>query len=114
MKKILSVILILLLIIPNSAFAQNPILFSTDEEANPCYWSTDMLRLYAHNQLLNRPSYKSTIAASLSVTDPYYNSSNSWGQGYDDMWGLKSINIADAWKLSTISPCSYFTLLSFR
>lgn len=32
--------------------------------------------------------------------DPYYASANSWGQGYDDMWGLKNIKAAEAWDIS--------------
>jgi subtilisin family serine protease len=32
--------------------------------------------------------------------DPYYSSSNSWGQGYDDMWGLKIIDMEHAWDRS--------------
>ena len=30
-------------------------------------------------------------------SDPYYNSQNSWGQGYDDQWGLKKIDVEKAW-----------------
>ncbi|MFH1359677.1 MAG: S8 family serine peptidase [Candidatus Omnitrophota bacterium] len=29
--------------------------------------------------------------------DPFYHSSDSWGQGYDDLWGLKRINTEQAW-----------------
>ncbi len=29
--------------------------------------------------------------------DPFYHSSNSWGQGYDDLWGIKRINAEQAW-----------------
>jgi len=29
--------------------------------------------------------------------DPYFTSSNSWGQGYADMWGLHIINASAAW-----------------
>lgn len=32
--------------------------------------------------------------------DPYYASADSWGQGYDDLWGLKSIRAAEAWDLT--------------
>lgn len=31
--------------------------------------------------------------------DPFFSSSNSWGQGYDDLWGLKHINALDAWRM---------------
>jgi subtilisin family serine protease len=33
--------------------------------------------------------------------DPYYGSSGSWAQAYDDLWGLKKINAATAWNYST-------------
>jgi len=32
--------------------------------------------------------------------DPFYYSSNSWGQGYEDMWGWDRIRTAEAWDLS--------------
>jgi beta propeller repeat protein len=32
--------------------------------------------------------------------DPFYFSSNSWGQGYDDLWGLKKIAAEQAWDIS--------------
>ncbi|MDP3732150.1 MAG: hypothetical protein Q8R31_03855, partial [Candidatus Omnitrophota bacterium] len=34
--------------------------------------------------------------------DPYYSSSGSWGQTYDDLWGLKpdKLNCAAAWDIS--------------
>lgn len=39
-------------------------------------------------------------SATVIPNDPYYSSSNSWGQGYDDLWGLKKINAAQAWDQS--------------
>lgn len=35
--------------------------------------------------------------------DPYFSSSNSWGQGYDDLWGIKRIKADLAWDISTSS-----------
>jgi subtilisin family serine protease/fibronectin type 3 domain-containing protein len=32
--------------------------------------------------------------------DPYYSSAGSWGQPYDDLWGLKKIQCAQAWDIS--------------
>ncbi len=37
--------------------------------------------------------YKTTMAPN----DPYYSSTGSWGQSYDDLWGLKTINASTAW-----------------
>ena len=36
--------------------------------------------------------------------DPYYQSSGTWGQNYPDMWGLKKMDIENAWAISTGSP----------
>lgn len=36
----------------------------------------------------------------MAPNDPYYSTSNSWGQGYDDLWGLKKINCGPAWDMS--------------
>ncbi|ACM18449.1 serine protease, subtilase family [Geotalea daltonii FRC-32] len=32
--------------------------------------------------------------------DPFYASFSSWGQGYDDLWGLKKMQMADAWDVT--------------
>lgn len=37
----------------------------------------------------------------LEPNDPYYSSSGSWGQAYDDLWGIKKINAAGAWDQTT-------------
>ncbi|MHC4608067.1 MAG: S8 family serine peptidase, partial [Planctomycetota bacterium] len=33
--------------------------------------------------------------------DPYYSSSGTWGQAYDDLWGLKALECATAWDTET-------------
>jgi subtilisin family serine protease len=33
--------------------------------------------------------------------DPYFSSTGSWGQGFDDLYGLKNISCPAAWNLST-------------
>ncbi|MDB4349685.1 S8 family serine peptidase [Omnitrophica bacterium] len=38
--------------------------------------------------------------AEMVPDDPYYDSAGSWGQPYDDLWGLKKINCEDAWDIS--------------
>jgi len=44
------------------------------------------------------PNYK--VHVEMVPNDPYYSSSNSWGQGYADLWGLKKINVQGAWDIS--------------
>jgi len=41
------------------------------------------------------PDYIATVQ--LTPNDPYYLSSGSWGQPYDDLWGLKNIHADLAW-----------------
>jgi subtilisin family serine protease/N-acetylneuraminic acid mutarotase len=42
-----------------------------------------------------QPNYR--MEAQWVPNDPYYSSSGSWGQSYDDMWGLKKLQMATAW-----------------
>ncbi|MFH2104625.1 MAG: S8 family serine peptidase [Parcubacteria group bacterium] len=41
------------------------------------------------------PNYK--METSRTPNDPYLSSSGTWGQAYDDLWGLKKINAEYAW-----------------
>jgi beta propeller repeat protein len=45
-----------------------------------------------------QPDY--LIRASFTPNDPYFQSSNSWGQGYDDLWALKKIHAPEAWDVT--------------
>jgi len=45
-----------------------------------------------------QPNYR--VQTQFVPNDPYYSSSGSWGQAYDDLWGLKKIDAADAWDIS--------------
>ncbi len=42
-----------------------------------------------------QPNY--LIQAQWVPNDPYYHSSGSWGQAYDDLWGLKKLTLEQAW-----------------
>ncbi len=42
-----------------------------------------------------QPNYQMTIQ--WVPNDPYYSSSNAWGQGYEDLWGLKQLTLEPAW-----------------
>ena len=44
------------------------------------------------------PNYIRKIQA--APNDPYYSSSGSWGQTYDDLWGIKKIRCEEAWDKS--------------
>lgn len=38
--------------------------------------------------------------AQMTPDDPYFSSQGSWGQSYDDLWGLKKIKADSAWDIS--------------
>lgn len=42
-----------------------------------------------------------SIHITVIPNDPYYSSTGSWGQSYDDLWGMKKINAAAAWDQAT-------------
>ena len=44
------------------------------------------------------PNY--IMHAQIIPNDPYYNSSGTWGQPYDDLWGVKKIRCGQAWDIS--------------
>lgn len=58
-----------------------------------------MAKDYADNPAVEyaEPNYKAK--AQMVPNDPYYSSSNSWRQGYDDLWGLKKIQCEKAWDI---------------
>jgi len=41
------------------------------------------------------------IHTTVVPNDPYYSSSGSWGQSFNDLWGLQKINAASAWDTTT-------------
>jgi len=100
-KKITAILLSLCLALPYSAFAQQSI--STGDETEFVYRRfQDLPRFYTQDAAAPSTSFNSAATGILSsVNDTYYDSSGSWGQNYDDMWGLKRINAENAWKLST-------------
>lgn len=48
------------------------------------------------------PNYQ--VKADIIPNDPYYSSSGSWGQPFDDMWGLHKIEAAQAWDITIGTP----------
>lgn len=60
----------------------------------------DAVRAYASNSLVEAASPDYVANAQMVPNDPYFSSSGSWGQLYDDLWGLKKINSARAWDFS--------------
>ncbi len=63
-----------------------------DIEAAAAEFARDPHVQYAH------PNY--LVHALFVPNDPYYSSTNSWGQGYDDLWGLKKLQAASAWNVT--------------
>ncbi len=57
----------------------------------------EIVQLYRANPnvVYAQPNYQVEVQS--VPNDPYYSSSNSWGQGYGDLWGLKKIKTEQAW-----------------
>lgn len=64
----------------------------------------ELLQRYRDSGLVEyaEPIYTYTIAS--TPDDPYFASEGSWGQLYEDQWGLKSIQAEKAWNISSGSP----------
>ncbi|OIO32980.1 MAG: hypothetical protein AUJ70_04200 [Candidatus Omnitrophica bacterium CG1_02_40_15] len=75
---------------------ENIYLLDAGQDANIPLMAKD----YANNPAVEyaEPNYKAK--AQMVPNDPYYSSNNSWGQGYDDLWGLKKIQCEKAWDIS--------------
>ncbi|MBI3997105.1 MAG: S8 family serine peptidase [Candidatus Omnitrophica bacterium] len=64
----------------------------TDIQAAVADFAQDPHVVYA------QPNY--LVEVQWTPNDPYYNSSGSWGQPYEDLWGLKKIQAAQAWEVT--------------
>ena len=62
------------------------------EQALEIFKSNPDLIEYAEPNYILKPSF--------IPNDPYYSSSGSWGQSYDDLWAIKRLQSADAWDIS--------------
>ena len=106
MIKRIAIAILSLTLMAGNVTAQQVIPFSEDDGKNSIFlWSSSLLRKAANNYHLNNKSFKPRRSPSApvisTVNDPYRSSYGTWGQSYDDMWGLNKLNIEDAWKLST-------------
>lgn len=61
----------------------------------------DVISAYQSNPSIEyaRPNYIAKIA--VVPNDPYYSSSGSWGQSFDDLYGLHIIDAAESWDINT-------------
>lgn len=59
-----------------------------------------LVELYANDPHVEYVQPNFIYTATALPNDPYFSSSNSWGQGYEDLWGLKKIAADKAWDLT--------------
>ncbi len=74
----------------------NVYVMSVSEEADV----EDICKMYQAdpNVVYCQPNYQ--VQANFTPNDPYFSSTGSWGQTYDDLWGLKKMNMPAAWDLT--------------
>ncbi len=105
MKKYIIAALVMFCIFPSVTFAQRIDLFAEKKDDSPILLSDELRLTYAQYAMISARTYTSSSAAQSQstppVNDPYYSSTGTWGKSYADMWGLKDIDIENAWKLST-------------
>ncbi len=76
------------------------------------YWTEDgkqyldpkaMVEEYLSDPNVEAAEVNYYVSTNQTVTpnDPYYGSRGTWGQAYDDLWGIKKINSAGAWQTTT-------------
>jgi len=68
---------------------------------NPYTDVIELSKLLMRNPLVEYAEPDYWMELLYTPADPFYLSSGSWGQAYDDMWGLKLVDPEDAWELST-------------
>lgn len=59
-----------------------------------------MLDEYANNPAVDYAEPNYLCALTMPVNDPYFSSSGSWGQKYNDLWRLKKMDLARAWDIA--------------
>jgi subtilisin family serine protease len=70
-------------------------------EADPAVDVREMARAYAANPNVEYAAPDPVGHAVAATNDPYLASWGSWGQPYEDLWGLARIGAPDAWEVST-------------
>ncbi len=74
----------------------NVYLLKTDKDTDILMMTKD----YKINPAVEYAEPDYMAKAQMVPDDPYYSSYGSWGQSYDDLWGLKKIKAAQAWDIS--------------
>src|SRR3989344_289442 len=59
------------------------------------------LALYQKDPNIESAEFNYIVRTTAVPNDPYYSSTGSWGQAYDDLWGLKKIQMEKAWDVAT-------------
>gem|GEM_PF-755591 len=58
------------------------------------------VRAYKENPHIEYAQPNYIMNVQMVPNDPYWSSTNTWGQGYDDLWGLKKIQADKAWDIA--------------
>ncbi|MEM0493482.1 MAG: S8 family serine peptidase, partial [Candidatus Thermoplasmatota archaeon] len=58
------------------------------------------IQRYKQSSLVEEAQPNYIMRVMLEPNDPYYHKIGSWGQGYNDLYGLHMINVKDAWDVT--------------
>ena len=76
-------------------------IFSYQEKSADALDFERVVNEYKSNNNIEAAEPNYILSASIIPNDPYYSSTGSWGQTYDDLWGMKKINASAAWDVTT-------------
>ncbi|MCA9407952.1 MAG: hypothetical protein KC733_04640, partial [Candidatus Omnitrophica bacterium] len=57
----------------------------------------EIVRRYQNDPYIEYAHPNYLIKLNFTPDDPFFSSSSSWGQDFDDLWGLKKMQIESAW-----------------
>src|SRR5688572_4294787 len=60
----------------------------------------ERLAAFRRDTLVEHAEVDGLVSVNLVPNDPYFFTSGSWGQAYDDLYGLKKIDSANAWDVA--------------
>lgn len=60
----------------------------------------EVCKKYRENPYVDSVSLDYSVQLKGDPNDPFFSSRGSWGQKFDDLWGLKKMNMEEAWETS--------------
>lgn len=86
---------------PTSTATPTPISEDNDQPEEIGSWRETVINSLLQDESVDYAEEDIPISIALEPNDPYYKLSNSWGQSFPDLWGIKKIQSSQAWNTTT-------------